>query len=60
MQNFIFYLIHIINLIIQDFITALKFEIIIDKVIFYLNDEQIQYIKNNTNLFNLIKKYTLK
>ena len=54
MSNFIFCLAYIINLITQNFIAALKFEIIIDEIIFHLNNEQIQNIKNNTSFSDLI------
>ena len=60
MQNFILYLAHMINLIVQDFITALKFKAIIDEIILHLNDEQIQNIKYITNFSNLIKKLFIK
>ena len=56
MQNFISCLVYIFNLIAQDFITALKFETIIDKIILHLNDEHIQNMKNSTSSSDLIKK----
>ena len=60
MQNFIFYLVYIINLIAQDFIVALKFETIIDKVIFHLNNEKIRNIRNSMRFSDLIKKIFIK
>ena len=59
-QDFIFYLIYSFNLIVQDFIVALKFETIIDEIIFHLNDEQIQDKKTTRVFLFRSKKYSLE
>ena len=38
----------------------MKFETIIDKIIFHLNNKKIQDMKNSTSLFNLITKIFFK
>ncbi len=57
--NFINCLTHIINLMTQDFIQALKSKIIADNVIIQLKNDQVQNIETSRELFIVIKKILL-
>jgi len=59
-QNFINCLIHIINLMIQDFIQTFKSKIIANNVIAQLKNEQVQDIEISRELFVVIKKILLQ
>ena len=58
-QNFINCLIHIINLMTQDFIQALESKTIIDNIIAQLKNEQMQDIETSKELSVVIKKILL-
>ncbi len=55
-QNFINCLIHIINLMIQDFIQALELKTIVNNIIAQLKNEQVQDIETSRELSVVIKK----
>ena len=59
-QNFINCLIHIINLVTQDFIQALESKAIVNNVIMQLKNEQMQDIETSKDLSVVIKKILLQ
>ncbi len=59
-QNFINCLIHIINLMTQDFIQALESKAIVNNVIMQLKNEQMQDIETSKDLSVVIKKILLQ
>ena len=55
-QNFIFYLTHVINLMIQNFIATLNMKVFDDDVFAILKNIQLKNIKISKSIVKVIKK----